>query len=267
VHPRLAVSAICSWDLTFDEDLELWERLGVGHVGLFLDKLEAAPGGVASAAARIRDAGLAVSTVACRGFELAERDSWPARWRSLDAGLEAAATIGAHCLFVTAGTPGPLGWDDCVRALSDAMVPVRERAAELGVRVAVEHTNPLRRDIGFIHTLRDMVEVARLLDVGVVVEITNCWSERGIEATIADGADTFAVVQVSDYVVGTVAATERAVPGDGDIPLAHLITTICEAGFDGPFELEFLGPRIEAEGYAPAITRALTALEPMLPSP
>jgi sugar phosphate isomerase/epimerase len=263
VHPRLAVSAICSWSLTFDEDLELWSSLGIDHVGLFLDKLEVA--GLDRAAGRIREAGLKVSTLACRGFDLAEPDTWAARWRSLDAALDAAATIDAHCLFVTAGAPGPLGWDDSVRALGEALAPVQSRAAALGVRVAVEHTNPMRRDIGFIHTLRDMVEVARRLDVGVVVEVTNCWAERGLEETIADGADTFEVVQVSDYVVGTVTATERAVPGDGDIPLARLITAICDAGFDGPFELEMLGPRVEDEGYGPSIARAVAALDTMLP--
>jgi sugar phosphate isomerase/epimerase len=265
VHPRLSVSAICSWGLTFDEDLELWSSLGVDHVGLFLDKLEAAGAGLDRAAGRVRDAGLAVSTLACRGFDLAVPDTWPGRRRSLDAALDAAATMEARCLFVTAGAPGPLGWDDCVRALGDALAPLQDRAARLGVRVAVEHTNPMRRDIGFIHTLRDMVEVARLLDVGVVVEVTNCWAERGVEDTIADGADTFEVVQVSDYVVGTVTATERAVPGDGDIPLARMIATICDAGFDGPFELEMLGPRVEAEGYGPSIARALEALAPMIP--
>ena len=103
-----------------------------------------------------------------------------------------------------------------------------------------------------------------MLDVGVVVEVTNCWIERDLEETIADGADTFEVVQVSDYVVGTVTATERAVPGDGDIPLARLITTICDAGFTGPFELEMLGPRVEDEGYGPAIARAVAALDEML---
>jgi sugar phosphate isomerase/epimerase len=266
VHPRLAVSAICSWNLGFDEDLALWADLGVDHVGLYLEKMELADGGVARAAASVRDAGLSVSTLACRGFELAERGTWPDRWRSLETALEAAATVDAHCLFVTAGAPGALGWDDCVRALGDALEPLRAPAARLGVRLAVEHTNPMRRDIGFIHSLRDMVEVARRLDVGVVFEVTNCWYERDLEATIVDGAGTFDVVQLSDYLVGTVSATERAVPGDGDIPLARIIGLLCEAGFDGPFELEMLGPRVEEEGYGPAIARALRALEPMIPA-
>jgi len=266
VHPRLAVSAICSWNLGLDEDLALWAGLGVDHVGLYLEKMEQADGGVARAAARVRDAGLAVSTVACRGFELADRATWPDRWRSLEPAIEAAATVGARCLFVTAGAPGPLAFDECVAALGEALEPLRAPAAQHGVRLAVEHTNPMRRDIGFVHSLRDMVEVARRLDVGVVFEVTNCWYERGLEATIVDGAAVIDVVQVSDYLVGTVTATERAVPGDGDIPLARIIGQLCAAGFDGPFELEMLGPRVEEEGYGPAISRALQSLTPMIPS-
>ena len=109
-----------------------------------------------------------------------------------------------------------------------------------------------------------MVDVARRLDVGIVVEITNCWFERGLDTTIADGVDTFSVVQVSDYVVGTTTASERAVPGDGDIPLAHLLDAFVTAGYEGPFELEMLGPRIEDEGYRAAITRALGVVDDLL---
>jgi len=54
------------------------------------------------------------------------------------------------------------------------------------------------------------------------------------------------------------------VPGDGDMPLASLLALIARAGYRGFIELEMLGPRIEAEGYEPAIARAIRALEPML---
>jgi sugar phosphate isomerase/epimerase len=265
VDPRLSVSALSSMRLTLDEDLRLWRDLGVRTVGLFLPKLEVV--GLDAAVDRVRAAGLAVSSVACQGFSLDEPATWPERRAHLAAAVDAAAALDASCLFVTAGRPGALGFEASVDALGAALGPVQDRARGRGLELAVEHTNPMRRDVGFIHTLADMVEVARGLGVGVVVELTNCWAERGLEATIADGVDTFRLVQASDYVVGTVCATERAVPGDGDIPLAALLGTMQGAGYGGYFELEMLGPRVEAEGYRAAIARALVTLEPMLGAP
>lgn len=262
MHPRLSVSALSSMSFTFDQDLELWDELEIDHVGLFLDKLE--PAGVDAAAEHVRAADLTVSSVACRGFELDVPATWDERRATLDAAVDAATVVGAGCVFLTAGAPGALDWDDSVHALETAAAPVRDRAAELGVTLAIENSNPMRRDVGFIHTLVDAVEVARRLDLKLVVEVTNCWFERELHRTITDGADTFAVIQVSDYVVGDTRASERAVPGDGDIPLDRLIGCALAAGFEGPFELEMLGPRIEQEGYRQAIPRALTALEPLL---
>ena len=82
--------------------------------------------------------------------------------------------------------------------------------------------------------------------------------------TLAAGVDRVRLVQASDYVVGTLTASERAVPGDGDIPLARLLATVLNAGYRGYVELEMLGPRIEDEGYRDAIARGIEALEPML---
>ena len=262
MHPRLYVSALSSMGNSFDQDLELWDELGIERVGLYLDKLEAA--GLEAAAEHVRAAGLAVSTIAARGFELHDPSTWEDRRAALDAAVDAATVVGAACVFVTAGVPGPLEWDDAVHALETAITPVRDRAHELDVPLAIENSNPLRRDVGFTHTLPDTVEVARRLDLHVVVEITNCWFERDLHRSIADGADTFAVVQISDYVVGDTTASERAVPGDGDIPLERILGWIDGAGFAGPVELEMLGPRIDAEGYSQAIRRALAALEALL---
>lgn len=264
MHSQLSVSALSSVNLRFDEDLDLWAQLGVHTVGLFLPKLIAV--GVDTAITRVADRELAVSSVAARGFTLCDPNSWDAECAALYTAIDVAAAVDAGCLFITGGTPGPLSFDESVGALAAAIRPVRDRADAAGVRLAIEHTNPLRRDVGFVHTLRDMVEVARVLDIGVVVELTNCWFERGLEQTITDGVDTFQLVQVSDYLVGTLTASERAVPGDGDMPLATLLAAVVGAGYAGYVELEMLGPRIEAEGYGPAIARALQVLKPMLPA-
>ncbi len=66
---------------------------------------------------------------------------------------------------------------------------------------------------------------------------------------MADAVDVLRLVQVSDYVIGTLRTPDRAVPGDGDIPLARIIGQLLEAGYDGVFDIELIGPRIEVEGY------------------
>jgi sugar phosphate isomerase/epimerase len=265
VHPRLSVSALSSMRLTLDQDLALWAELEVGAVGLFLPKLEAV--GLDAAVERVGSAGLAVSSVACQGFTLDEPNSWPERQAALGPAVDAAAALDASCLFLTAGRPGRLDFDAAVDALAAAVGGIQDCARQRGVALALEHTNPMRRDVGFIHSIPDMVEVARRLELGVVVELTNCWSERSIERSLTEGVDTFRLVQASDYVVGDLTASERAVPGDGDIPLAWLLATVLDAGYRGYVELEMLGPRIEDEGYREAIARGITALEPMLDDP
>ena len=56
----------------------------------------------------------------------------------------------------------------------------RERLA-----LAIEHTHSLRTDVGFLHTLRDAVELAWRLGVGVCLEVNACWAERNLGGTIA----------------------------------------------------------------------------------
>ena len=71
-------------------------------------------------------------------------------------------------------------------------------------------------------------------------------------------------MQVSDYAVGTLSTPARLVPGDGDIPLERILGQVLAAGYEGRFDLELVGPAIEAEGYEVASLRAVAALGAML---
>ena len=53
-------------------------------------------------------------------------------------------------------------------------------------------------------------------------------------------------------------------PGDGDIPLARIFGYLEDAGYTGPYELEIVGPRIEAEGYPGAVRRSLEHIDRLL---
>jgi sugar phosphate isomerase/epimerase len=74
------------------------------------------------------------------------------------------------------------------------------------------------------------------------------------------------LVQLSDYVYGDRSLPCRAVPGDGDIPLALDIGWMLEAGYQGAFDLELIGPRIDKEGQFEATRRATENVTELLQS-
>jgi sugar phosphate isomerase/epimerase len=262
MHPRLSVSAVSSWQWTLDDDLRFWSEAGIDHVGLSFRKLEET--GLDTAIARVGDAGLRVSNIVELGWwDLAERATWSPQQDRLLAAVGAAAALGG-CLVLTTGPARGLGWDAAADALDGALEPVRADASRRGVTLTVEHTGPLRLDLSFCTTLRDGLDLARRLRTGVCMEVNSCFAERGLDATIADAGPVLAHVQLSDFVIGSLCTPDRAVPGDGDIPIASIVGALEQHGYRGAYEMEMVGPRIEAEGYASAIKRGVTYLDHLL---
>ena len=263
MHDRISVSAICTFDWSLDQDLTFYAEAGITNVGISVAKLEQS--GWDEATARVVDAGLRVTNLIGLGpFHLAHPDRWGEQQDRLVRALDVAERVNAECLVVTTGPAGPLTWEAAADALEQALAPVLREAKARSIPFAIEHTNSLRVDVGFVHTLHDAIDLARRLDTGVCMEINACWAERGLAATIRDGIDVLALVQVSDFNVGTRSTPNRLVPGDGDIPLARIIGDVLTAGYRGCFDLELIGPAINTEGYESAVPRSVTALEHVL---
>jgi sugar phosphate isomerase/epimerase len=250
VHPRISVSAISTMTWDIERDIEFWAETGITNVGVSMRKLDQF--GIEKGVRRLREAGVRVSNVIGTGTS------------GIAAGIDVAAELGAECLVFTSGPAGRATWEQAAAALARTLAPIAGKARAVGVPLALEHTNSLRADVGFVHTLRDAVDLARMLDVGVCMEVNACWGERALGETIATGVDRIRLVQLSDYVVGTLSTPDRAVPGDGDIPLDRIVGQLLGAGYTGTFDLELIGPRIEAEGYERAVPRAVATVELLL---
>lgn len=262
MHPRLSVSAISTNKWGQQQDLEFYQEAGITNVGLSLRKLEAM--GLETASRAVLDAGLRVTNVLGLGFPLTERGAWTVHQRRLCAALEASAAMGAGCFVLTTGPVGPMTWEDAAATLAVALGPVLQAASSLDVPLLIEHTNSLRVDVSFVHRLADAVDLARGLGAGVLMELNACWAERDLAGTIARAVDTVGLVQVSDFVVGTLATPDRAVVGDGDIPFDRIVGQLEAAGYRGVYDIELIGPRIEAEGYRAAIARSVDAMTGLL---
>jgi sugar phosphate isomerase/epimerase len=260
------VSAISTFRLSLAEDLAFWERHEIRNVGVSVAKLEAF--GWEAGTRLVADAverGLhVVDLIGLSPFHLAKPQQWDSQRARLIHSLETAAAVGAPRVVFTTGPFAPLTWDEAADALQDALAPVLQEARHRNIDVAIEHTNSLRVDVGFVHTFRDAVDLARRLDAGVCMETNACWAERGLDDAIRAGIDRIRLVQVSDFRVGTIASSQRLVPGDGDIPLRRILAVLLAAGYTGAFELELIGDAIVDEGYAHAVPRAVRNLDALL---
>jgi sugar phosphate isomerase/epimerase len=262
VHPRLAVNSLSSATWTLEQDLELYTDLGVTAAAFYFDKLAAA--GLDRAKGLIGSSGIRTVHVFTRGLTLHDEATWPNDRARVREGIELAAELGSPWFGLTAGPAGPLGWDEAAAALGRAIEPLVASGEAGGVRLAIEHSLPVRVEIGFVHSLRDCIDLADRLGIGATMECNYCFAERDLATTVARGVATLATVQVSDLVPPSTTIPDRAVPGDGVIPLGDVLAIVLAAGYAGPIELEMLGPRIEAEGYEPALRRAVANLDELL---
>lgn len=262
LHPRLAVNNLSTATWSLEQDITFYTSLGVGAVSLYWDKLKAH--GVDKAVELVGGSGLRTVNVFARTTTVTEPARWPDEHAEMRAVIEAAAALGAPLVAITIGGAGGLAWEDANDALGRWLAPVLPIATDAGIALALEQTLPVRVEVGWIHTLRDSIEVARRLGMKVALETNYCFNERGIDDLIRDDVDVIGTIQLADLVPPSTVVPDRAVPGDGVIPLGRLIRTAVEAGFGGPFELEMLGPRIEAEGYEQALPRALDHLDRLL---
>ncbi|HSS09542.1 MAG TPA: TIM barrel protein [Acidimicrobiales bacterium] len=258
----MSVSAISTAKWSLIEDMAFWQDTRISSVGLALKKLEAA--GLTEAVERVLEADLTVTNILGLGFDLTARSCWPAHQDRLLAAIDAGVKLGAGCFVLTTGPAGSMTWEEAADTFEDAVTPIRAAANDGALPFAIEHTHSLRADVGFVHTLRDGLALAERVGIDVLLECNACWAERALGSTIAAGIQRIRLVQVSDYRIGTHCTPDRLVPGDGDIPLRRIIGQLLAAGYSGVFDLELIGPQIEAEGYPSAIRRSVAWLDGLL---
>jgi sugar phosphate isomerase/epimerase len=259
----VSVSQVTTRAWPFERDVEFFREAGVGAIGVSVRKLDAI--GVAQAGRLVRAAGLRVSCLTSSGdFPLDDEAGTEAALARTRRHLAAAAELGADCLFVLPGHATALSWEEQAARARPILSALAGAAAQVGVRLAIEPVSGLRVDLGFLHSFADALDVADELgspSVGVVLELNNAWTERRLYENIRTRTDRIAIVQVSDFKVGTLAASDRVVMGDGDIPLRRIVHALADAGYAGWWDIELLGPRIDAEGYESVVPRALAAFD------
>jgi sugar phosphate isomerase/epimerase len=264
MHPRLSIDNVCMMKQGPREFVDSCRALGARNVVLSSPHVLGV-GGLEAAREALVDSGISVESLngAFAVFPNLEQDRGKAA-ETLSQLIAAGSVLGAKSLYFLTGGRGSLDWDRAAERFAELVRPCAVAAQQHGIRVMIENAPAVYADLHIAHSLADTLELAERSDVGVCIELYFCWPEAGLKQLFRRAMPRCGLVQVSDYVLGDRALPNRAVPGDGVIPLERLLGDVLEAGYEGLFDLELVGPRIDAEGPVSAARRAGERLSEIL---
>lgn len=267
MHDRVSVNALCFPGADLRGAAAAWREVGAHRVSFPSTLLGDDP---AEAGALLREGGHRLESLVHLFFHerplSRDEEAWAEERARLDRAVDAAAALGGRSVYMMTGGRGRLTWEEAAECFASAVEPCVARARELGIEVLIEPSPPLYADWTIAHSLRDALTLAELSGVGIDIDIYGCWVEAGLKRTIEAAVPRCHLVQVSDQVCGDRSVPSRAVPGDGDVPLVRILDWILSAGYEGAFDLELIGPRIDAEGHVNAVHRAAAVVGEMLAS-
>lgn len=268
MHDRVSINSICFLGTSLDQQADYWRSIKPRRVSLLGAQI--ATEGIAKAQQVLATGDFQLETIVHPFLPGQSLDPDQSRWREprahLNQQIEAAAQLGAKSVYMTTGGHGAMTWEQAAETFARMVEPCAQQARSAGIALMIENAPPLYADIHIAHTLRDTVLLAEMADIGVCIDLPGCWTEADLKSSIERAMPRCSLIQVSDYVYGDRAVPGRAVPGDGDMPLGRLFEWVLAAGYQGAFDIELLGPRIEQEGPVDATRRAAQFLSKLLQS-
>ncbi|MCJ8156134.1 sugar phosphate isomerase/epimerase [Sphingomonas sp. LaA6.9] len=264
MHPRVSLHQVCFIGESNTAFIDICRKIGVRNAVMVSPKLLApdALGGVRSILAHGEPRIEALNHVFATFPDLSS-DSGQASSTFLDV-IDAAESLGARSIYLLTGGRGPLAWEEAADRFAALVAPGVAAARQRGIAVLIENASALYADIHIAHSLADTIALAERADTGVCIDLFACWAEASLKEHFRRVVPRLELVQVSDYVLGDRALPARAVPGDGVVPLERILGDILHTGYEGVFDIELIGPRIEAEGNVAAATRAAERVSGML---
>lgn len=241
---QCSLNSVTVREATFPELVEWASENGFGGVGLWRDSY--ADQGAATAARRVADAGLRVTSV-CRGGMFPQPTAQQ-RAEAHDDNLRAideAHSLDAACLVLVCG---PVLGRDLAGAraqIAEGIVGLVEHAAAAGVPLAIEPMHPMMAaDRSAITSLAEAVELVEGIGspwVGLAVDTYHVWWDIALPELLKRSGPAIHTVQLADWVLPIHGQlSSRGMPGDGHIDMTQFVELSRQAGYHGLIEVEVL---------------------------
>jgi sugar phosphate isomerase/epimerase len=244
---RLSLNQITTDKNSLQATVEACARHGYPWIGAWRHKIADDP---SKAGKLFRDAGIRVSSL-CRGgfFPAATETDRKKRIQDNLRAIDEAAAIGTDLLVLVCG-PAP-DRDQCGarQMVMDGISQIVEYAEQCKIRLGIEPLHPMyAADRSVIVTLAQANDIAEQFPserVGVIVDVFHVWWDPQVYSEIGRAGQRIFGFHVSDWVVPLPdLLMGRAIMGEGVIDSRRLRTSVEEAGYGGPIEVEIFNEQV-----------------------
>jgi sugar phosphate isomerase/epimerase len=266
--PRVSINETTTYHWSFDEDVTHFETVGVGGVGVWRKKL--CEFGEERGIEMLGDSRLKVSSLACAGgFTGSDGQSFR---EAVDDALDAvrlAAEMQASCLVVVTGARAGHTSNHARNIVCQALRELGDAGGELGVQIAVQ---PMRRQpfnrctfLTSLDATLDLLDRCRHSQVGLVFDVAQFWDEASADGRLSRIVPWIKIAGLSD-IRATVRPQDESRPAVSGVPLAKMIRSLEESGYQGWYDLQILSEECWQGDYAHLITECCRSLEAAFPS-
>ncbi len=245
-EPKFAVCSGTLYTSTFAQQVEACRRSQVRGLGIWEETL--GPSSDDEQALELfRNAGLTatfcfprVPGVIYGDTLFAEPTDRVMRLEVLKSGIRRLAQFDPVAVVCLAGAIRDVARPVALSWVVDGLREAAYVAGEVGVPLALEITRagPSGSLVRTIPEALDLLERIDVSNISLLVDTWHFWDDpRGV-SDIREHIDRVAGVQVNDYPQVCRGWCDRALPGQGVMPLTEIIAGVIEAGFTGWYELE-----------------------------
>ncbi len=243
IDDRFALSAGTTYHAPFIEDIVAYPAAGVAGLGLWEYKLEGDRD--AERATQMKDAGLTATYcfplnpgIFTGNGHFAHPKNSDARLTILLESIKRFATYDPVAVCILAGAPQNNDLAASRARVVEAFKLVSKVAADSGVQLALEVISPGAAG-SMVQTIPEAVDLISDVgadNIGVLLDVWHI-ADEPLE-NITKYIDHITGIQVCDKTTTSLGRFDRALPGDGMLPVEAIIRTAEAAGYTGWYELE-----------------------------
>ena len=243
IASRISMSQITTSRWSFLEDVVNYQRAGIHRIAIWRPKLN--DFGEELCAEVIRDTGMRVSSLGwAGGFTGVNGHSYLESVHDTRSAIMTAASLGAESVTIISGPQGAHIDSHCRRLLVDGLAECLDVAGEFGVTLALQPMHRLYHPgWTFLHSLDETLDLLTEIDhpcLKMAFGTYHLWPEPDLLDRLPSLVPMIATVQISDWKPSPQCDNDHAIPGDGVLPLAEILQTLHESGYQGSYEVEVL---------------------------